>query len=109
MGSVVTVLKAQSVPVHSRVKVASVGHMDGDRRVLWSDERWAGNRAVVSEHPNHRAAYLFRHGSNLKRDLVSMHELEPLRRLRFWQPLGGCGELAFDGLMWTHRTSHALP
>ncbi len=89
MRSVVPVLKTQAVPVHSRVEVASVGHMDGDRRVLWCDERWAGNRAVVGEHPNHRAAYLFLHGSDLKRDLVSVHEVEPLHRLRFWQPLGG--------------------
>ena len=83
--------------------------MDGDRRLLWSDKRWTGNRAVVSEHPNHRAAYLFRNWSDFKRGLASMQEVEPLRRLRFWQPLGGGRELAFVRLMWAHRTSHASP
>ena len=71
MRSVETVLETEAVPVHSGVEVALVRHMDGDRGALRSDERWAGNRAVVGEHSNHRAAYLFLHGSDLERDLVS--------------------------------------
>ena len=86
MGAVVPVLKAQPVPVNGRVKISSVGHMEGDRRVLWSDKRWAGNGAVVSEHPNHRAVDLLPNRSDLKRDLVSVYEVEPLRRLRFGNP-----------------------
>ena len=91
--SVVAVLEPQAVPVHGRVEVAVVGHVDGDRRALRDPQRRAGDRAVVGEHPHRRVADPLLDRHDLELELVAVGELDQLGLARVRQALGLAREL----------------
>jgi hypothetical protein len=66
------------VPVHSRVDVAPVGDVDGDRGALRDLQRRAGNGAVVGEHPHSCVADLLLDRDDLEPELVAVGELDQL-------------------------------
>ena len=91
--AVEAVLEPEAVPVHGRVDVAVVRHMDGDRRALRNLQRRAGHGAVVGEHSHGVVAHSFPYGGDLEVELVSVSELDQLGLPRFWKPFGRCRQL----------------
>ena len=91
--SVVTVLEAKAVPVHGRVEVSVVGHVDGDHRALRDLQSRAGDGAVVGEHAHGGIANPLLDGHDLELEFVAIGELDQLRPACLGQPLRLAREL----------------
>ena len=78
VGAVVAVLDPHAVPVHGRLQVTLVHHIDDDLRPLPHSQRRAGDRTVVGEHPHSRIAEPLRHRSDPQLEHIAVGYLDEL-------------------------------
>ena len=80
VGAVVAVLEPEPVPVHGRVEIPAVRHVDGHGRAFGDLERRPRDRPVVREHAHGLVPDRLSHGSDLEREFPAVAEGHTLGR-----------------------------